>query len=288
MASTTNFNFPTPDDTDLVKDGAAAIRTLGSAIDTSLVDLKGGTTGQVLSKASNTDLDYSWTTPNVGDITEVQAGTGISIADGTGPIPIITNTVATEFDAKGDLIVGTGADTFDKLSVGTNDYILTADSSTATGLKWAAPYSPAYKGVSLYNYYTTVNSTPTPFAMPYAGTEGWDTDGFHSTASNTSRITIPTGLGGKYLITMSGWPETFNTYFIQSLFLNGTDITGAGTTGIALHLGNMARKGALETETAGLVLLLSAGDYIEQFIQQGGTSASYRYITNFQATFLGA
>ena len=62
MANTTNFNWETPDDTDLVKDGAAAMRTLGNSIDSSFVDLKGGTTGQVLSKASNTDLDYSWTT----------------------------------------------------------------------------------------------------------------------------------------------------------------------------------------------------------------------------------
>jgi hypothetical protein len=61
MATTTNFNWETPDDTDLVKDGAAAIRTLGSSIDTSFVDLKGGTTGQVLSKASGTDLDFTWT-----------------------------------------------------------------------------------------------------------------------------------------------------------------------------------------------------------------------------------
>ena len=60
MATTTNFGWETPDDTDLVKDGAAAMRTLGSAIDTSLVDLKGGTTGQVLSKASNTVMDFSW------------------------------------------------------------------------------------------------------------------------------------------------------------------------------------------------------------------------------------
>jgi hypothetical protein len=60
MATTTNFGWTTPNDTDLVKDGAAAIRTLGSSIDTSFVDLKGGTTGQVLAKATNTDLDYSW------------------------------------------------------------------------------------------------------------------------------------------------------------------------------------------------------------------------------------
>jgi hypothetical protein len=62
MPTTTNFGWTTPADTDLVKDGASAIRTLGSAIDTSLVDLKGGTSGQYLSKNSNTDLDYLWVT----------------------------------------------------------------------------------------------------------------------------------------------------------------------------------------------------------------------------------
>jgi hypothetical protein len=62
MATTTNFGWETPDDTDLVKDGAAAIRTALGGVDTSFVDLKGGTTGQLLSKASNTDLDYTWVT----------------------------------------------------------------------------------------------------------------------------------------------------------------------------------------------------------------------------------
>ena len=63
MATTTNFGWSTPDNTGYVKDGALAIRTLGSAIDTSLVDLKGGTTDQVLKKASGTDLDFAWVTP---------------------------------------------------------------------------------------------------------------------------------------------------------------------------------------------------------------------------------
>jgi hypothetical protein len=60
MATTTNFGWETPDDTDLVKDGAAAIRTSLNGVDSSFVDLKGGTTGQVLSKASGTDLDFAW------------------------------------------------------------------------------------------------------------------------------------------------------------------------------------------------------------------------------------
>jgi hypothetical protein len=37
-------------------------------------------------------MDFAFITPNVGDVTEVQAGTGISVADGTGP-PIVTYTV---------------------------------------------------------------------------------------------------------------------------------------------------------------------------------------------------
>jgi hypothetical protein len=77
---------------------------------------------------------------NAGDITEVQAGTGISVASGTGPIPVITNTVATAFDAAGDLVYGTGADTFTKLSLGTAGKVLTVNSG-ATAPEWATPAS---------------------------------------------------------------------------------------------------------------------------------------------------
>ncbi len=114
MATTTNFGWETPDDTDLVKDGAAAIRTLGQSIDTSMADLEGGTTGQVLSKASNADMDFTWVT--------------------TDDANAIQNAIV---DAKGDLIAATAADTPARLAVGTNGQVLTADSTAATGLKWA-------------------------------------------------------------------------------------------------------------------------------------------------------
>ena len=75
-----------------------------------------------------------------GDIEGVTAGVGIS-GGGTSGTVTITNSMATAIDAKGDLVAGTGADTFSKLTVGANDTILTADSTTATGLKWASPAS---------------------------------------------------------------------------------------------------------------------------------------------------
>jgi len=116
MATTTNFGWETPDDTDLVKDGALAMRTLGNAIDTSLVDLKGGTTGQVLSKTSNTDMDFTWVTSD--DANAIQ------------------NAIV---DAKGDLITATAADTPARLAVGSNGESLVADSGASTGLRWQAP-----------------------------------------------------------------------------------------------------------------------------------------------------
>ena len=61
MATTTpNYGWVVPTSTDLVKDGATAIETLGDSIDASFVGLKGGTTGQVLSKTSGTDLAFTW------------------------------------------------------------------------------------------------------------------------------------------------------------------------------------------------------------------------------------
>jgi hypothetical protein len=101
-----------------------------------------------------------------GDVTEVQAGTGISVASGTGPIPVVTNTMATAVDAKGDLVAGTGADTFARLAVGTNGQVLTADSTAATGLAWATAASGGMtllSTISLSGSSTTYNSITTGY-----------------------------------------------------------------------------------------------------------------------------
>jgi hypothetical protein len=103
---------------------------------------------------------------SAADLTAVSAGTGISVANGDGPIPTVTNTVATGFDAKGDLIVGTGADTFAKLTVAsTAGYLLSVDSGETTGLKWSAPGGGG-KVLQVVNatHSTSVNNATSTFA----------------------------------------------------------------------------------------------------------------------------
>jgi hypothetical protein len=118
MATTTNYSWSTPDDTALVKDGAAAIRSLGTAIDST-----------------------------------VFTNAGAAIAK-------------TIVDAKGDIIAATAADTVSRLAVGTNDQVLTADSSTATGLKWGTISAGSMTLIStttLSSSTTTISSIPTTY-----------------------------------------------------------------------------------------------------------------------------
>jgi hypothetical protein len=89
MANPTNpFNWQMPTSTDLVTDLPADFEVFGQAVATSMADLLGGTTGQVLSKASNTDMDFTWTSANPGDITAVTAGTGITGGGTSGAVTV--------------------------------------------------------------------------------------------------------------------------------------------------------------------------------------------------------
>jgi hypothetical protein len=110
---TTPFSWQMPTASDLVTDLPADFEVFGQAVATSMADLLGGTSGQVLAKNSNTDMDFVWVAQDDSNA--------------------IQNSIV---DAKGDLISATANDTPARLAVGTDYAFLQADSTQSTGILW--------------------------------------------------------------------------------------------------------------------------------------------------------
>jgi hypothetical protein len=253
MATTTNFGWTTPDDTDLVKDGAAAIRTLGSSIDTSLVDLNGGTTGQVLTKASDTDLDFSFTTP-------------------------ATNPITTE----GDLVIGDASGDAVRLPIGALGTVLTSDGDTAD---WAAPAGGSITwallnsgGTSLSGSKTTVSfSAQKQLLIFFEGASSNSASSFMSIRINDDSSAIYNTNGNKVIAQSS---------FIQDQQMSAigipgdTSIRGARMTNTASSImyGGVSIFGA---DTAGpKVFIVNGGETID-----GGTGGE---ALNTQGIYTGS
>jgi hypothetical protein len=154
MANTTNYNWETPDDTDLVKDGAAAIRTLGNSIDTTTKNLNPETTtGDIAYRSATANTNTRLAIGSTGQVLTVAAGVP-SWATPTDQTPLTT---------KGDLFTFSTVDA--RLGVGANGTVLTADSAEATGLKWAAPAGGGkILQVVQATYGTETSSTSTTWA----------------------------------------------------------------------------------------------------------------------------
>ena len=249
---TTPFSWQMPTATDLVTDLPADFEVFGQAVATSMADLLGGTSGQVLAKNSNTDMDFVWVT--------------------TDDTNAIQNAIV---DAKGDLIAATAADTPARLAVGANNTVLTADSAQATGLKWATP-SSTFAGCLLTNAASQSIAYNTATALTF-DTERIDTDAYHSNVTNTSRITIPAGKAGKYLIT---WRVTwaYNTSGDRGYYLykNGTILDagyGGGSTSTVVQQQQVT------------IATLAENDYLQVFALQ--TIASLGALNVFCDSALG-
>ena len=177
MATTTNFGWTTPDNTGYVKDGALAIRTLGSAIDTSLVDLKGGTTGQVLKKTSGTDMDFEWgtvsSTPRIAQVVTATTTSSTSATGGAGWTDVsglsvtITPTLSTSkiFVTTSFIVLGSGT------SYQSGLVQLLRGSTTISGAESVGSYYPggASTNFAIYSPYSVqyVDSPATTSATTY-------------------------------------------------------------------------------------------------------------------------
>lgn len=293
---TSNFNWQMPTSSDLVTSLPADFEVFGQAVDTSLADLKGGTTGQILSKASNTDMDFTWADANPGDITAVTAGTGLSGGGTSGAVTLSLDSAAviapTIVDAKGDLISATAADTPARLAVGTNGQILTADSTAATGLKWATvSTTPTFVGCMAVNNPGVAQSISNgSTATVLFQQENYDTDGFHDNSTNTDRITIPSGKAGYYairaVITLN---ESSTTGYRQMLIRkNGNELAYA-------NMGNYGTSTGYPTYELNFTANLAVGDYLQVSMYQNSGGLLYIYgdgygkgFTTFSVQYLGA
>lgn len=243
---TSNFGWQMPTPTDLVTDLPADFEVFGQAVDTDFVDLLGGTTGQVLSKTSNTDLDFTWINNDTGDITGVTAGTGIS-GGGTSGTVTVTNSMATAFTTSGDLIQATGSGTFARLGTGTNGQYLTTNGTTNS---WTTASTSAVTLISTVTLtttastisFTSISSSYTNLRLTYQGKVSSGYGNFFL------RFNADTGANYDYQ-TMDGVgasaspSQTFATNYISVGLIGG--VVGGGTIDIPNYKGSTLNKVAI-------------------------------------------
>jgi hypothetical protein len=174
------------------------------------------------------------------------------------------------------------------LGIGSTGNVLTVSGGVPV---WAAPASPTptFIGCDLRKTANQSLSNNTNTAVTF-DVENLDTNGFHDNSTNNSRITIPTGLGGKYLFNLTG-RFAINSSGMRNIAI---DINGSGGTG---NLVRVPGWNGLSIISASLILNLAAGDYV-QFIAyqdsggaldlQFGVDTQTEAGTRFSCSYLGA
>jgi hypothetical protein len=178
-----------------------------------------------------------------GDITAVTAGTGISGGGASGDVTV-TNSMATAIDAKGDLVPGTGADTFARLAVGANATVLTADSAAATGMKWAAAAGGGGANWSLLNSGGTLLSGTTTTISGISGKSQLQIIIINASATSSAgfQIRFNSDTGSNYQ-TVNSRSQANSTYSANLMtsesYNNSTNIDVGATSSDAGSKGNI-------------------------------------------------
>jgi hypothetical protein len=208
---TTNFGWVMPTSTDLVTDLPADFNVFGQGVDTSMADLLGGTTGQVLSKTSATNMDFTWVTPQVGDITSVVAGTGIT---GGGTSGAVTVSFDQENYGGGQYAAGKN-----KVINGAFQVWQRGTSSSSLGNYYTADrwYQGAWSGTGTWAQETTTVPTGSRYAIKF-------------TASATAQPYLFQAIETNNAIAFAGKSVTFSAQFAASTSVGITMQIGYSTS----------------------------------------------------------
>ena len=317
---TSNFNWQMPTNTDLVSQLPADFEVFGQAVDTSLADLQGGTIGQVLSKATNANMDFAWVSPTAGDIegvsvtspltgggtsgtvtvgiqsaTTAQSG-AVQLSDSTSTTSSVLaatpTAVKSAYDlanaaipkstvtTNGDLIYATGSGAVTRRAIGSTGQVLTVSGGVPT---WAAVSAGSWTlaaSGALSGASVTVSSLSGK--QYYIYLEGWS-----SNSASSVQLRFNGDTGSNYRRGDSSSAET-------SIFMNGINDQPAGATlsnGAFMDMANtaMSRKpvqnvnGALSVNGSlgGWYVSTSAITSVTMFPNAGNWDAGTYYIWSF-------
>ena len=201
------------------------------------------------------------------------------------PVPF-SGIQETLIDAKGDLIAGNAADTPVRVAVGSNNQVLTADSSVTGGIKWATPASPSFVGAAAYSSNFTLAGTGDQLiSLP---NEEFDTNGFHDNTTNNSRLTVPAGYAGKYLIMAHIDQNGVSGYYIDQI--RQYNSSGSQLTINAANRQFSQNSGGNNFAGGTLAYIVSAavGDYFQLFWNWQGQTTFSSQNARLQIQWLGA